>query len=60
MKFEKNEFKIFYLDLTSLSLYTCIHHTDFDLTCSMLLHNLVKVKNVIDFDSILNKPLTCS
>jgi len=35
-------------------------HKDVHLTCKMLLHYLMKVKNVIDFDSILNKPLTCS
>ena len=37
-------------------------HKNFYLTCYMLLHYLVKVenpKNVTDFDSILNKLLTC-
>jgi len=43
------------------SLY--IHHKDFHLTYSVLLHYLVEVenpKNVTDFDRILNKMLTCS
>jgi len=34
-------------------------HKDFYLTCDMLLHYLVKVENVVDFDSILNKLLSC-
>jgi len=41
----------------------CIHHKDFHLTCNVLLYYLVEVenpKNATDFDSILNKLLTCS
>jgi len=40
-----------------------MHYNDFHLICSMLQHYLVKVenpKNVTDFDSIVNKLLTCS
>jgi len=52
------------LILEKISMYTHTHaHTDFHFTCDVLLHYLVKVenpKNVPDFDSILNKLLTCS
>jgi len=40
---------------------SCIHHKDFHLTWNMLLHYLVKVEITnTDFDSVLNKLLTCS